>query len=79
MAKFGFRIRSKSSQLAPVYIYTQLPGLGRQEVKVGLLVKRELWNESTQRLDSYRYEDLALNNKLEELCGFFNYSIQQDG
>ena len=41
MAKFGFRIRSKSSQLAPVYIYTQLPGLGRQEVKVGLLVKRE--------------------------------------
>ena len=83
MAKFGFRIRSKSSQLAPVYIYTQLPGLGRQEVKVGLLVKRELWNESTQRLDSYRYEDLALNNKLDEYSGFliiqYNRTIHQGG
>ena len=50
MAKFGFRIRSKSSELAQVYVYTQLPGLGRQEVRVGLVVKRKYWDNKKQKV-----------------------------
>ena len=81
MAKFGFRIRSKSSELAPVYVYTQLPGLGRQEVNVGLVVKRKYWDHNIQGLDSLSYEDQEANNKLKELKSFlliqFNRTIQQ--
>ena len=51
----------------PVYVYIYLSGTVRQEVKTGLLVKRESWNSELQRGIDHSTATAKLNEKLDRL------------
>ena len=67
MGKTGFRIRSSVSAQVPVYVYVYLSNTVRQEVKTGLLVKRESWNSELQRGIDHSIATAELNEKLDRL------------
>ncbi len=67
MGKIGFRIRSLVSTQVPVYVYVYLSSTIRQEVKTGLLVKRESWNSELQRGMDHSIVTAELNEKLDRL------------
>ena len=67
MGKIGFRIRSSVSAQVPVYVYVYLSSTVRQEVKTGLLVKRESWNSELQRGIDHSLTTAELNEKLDRL------------
>ena len=67
MGKIGFRIRSSVSAQVPVYVYVYLSSTIRQEVKTGLLVKRESWNSVLQRGIDHSLVIAELNEKLDRL------------
>ena len=67
MGKIGFRIRSSVSVQVPVYVYVYLSSTVRQEVKTGLLVKRETWNSELQRGIDHSIATAELNEKLDRL------------
>ena len=67
MGKIGFRIRSSVSAQVPVYVYIYMSSTVRQEVKTGLLVKRESWNSELQRGMDHSLVTAELNEKLDRL------------
>ena len=67
MGKIGFRIRSLVSAQVPVYVYVYLSSNIRQEVKTGLLVRRESWNSELQRGIDHSLVTAELNEKLDRL------------
>lgn len=67
MGKIGFRIRSSVSAQVPVNVYFYLGNDIRQEVKTGLLVKRDSWNSELQRGTDYSIATAELNEKLDRL------------
>ena len=67
MGKIGFRIRSSLSAQLPVYVYVYLSSTVRQEVKTGLLVRRESWNCELQRGVDHSIATAELNEKLDRL------------
>lgn len=72
MGKIGFRIRSTVSAQVPVYVYVYLSSTVRQEVKTGLLVKRESWNSELQRGIDHSIATAELNEKLGRLENYFS-------
>ena len=67
MGKIGFRIRSSVSAQVPVYVYVYLTSTIRQEVRTGLLVRRESWNSELQRGVDHSIAIAELNDKLDRL------------
>ena len=67
MGKIGFRIRSSVSAQVPVYVYVYLSTTIRQEVKTGLLVRRDSWNSELQRGVDHSIATAELNEKLDRL------------
>lgn len=67
MGKIGFRIRSSVSAQVPVYVYVYLSSTIRQEVRTGLLVRRESWNSELQRGVDHSIATAELNEKLDRL------------
>ena len=67
MGKIGFRIRSSASAQVPVYVYVYLTSTLRQEVRTGLLVRRESWNSELQRGVDHSIAIAELNDKLDRL------------
>jgi len=67
MGKIGFRIRSTASAQVPVYVYVYLTSTIRQEVRTGLLVRRESWNSELQRGVDHSIAIAELNDKLDRL------------
>ena len=67
MGKIGFRIRSSASAQVPVYVYVYLTSTIRQEVKTGLLIKRESWNSELHRGVDHSIATAELNEKLDRL------------
>ena len=67
MGKIGFRIRSSVSAQVPVYVYVYRGSTIRQEVKTGLLVRRESWNSELQRGMDHSIATAELNEKLDRL------------
>ena len=67
MGKIGFRIRSSVSAQVQVYVYVYLSSTIRQEVKTGLLVRRETWNSELQRGIDHSLVTAELNEKLDRL------------
>ena len=70
MEKIGFRIRSSVSAQVLVYVYVYLSSTVRQEMKTGLLVKRDSWNSELQRGTDYSIATAELNEKLDRLEQF---------
>ena len=67
MGKIGFRIRSSVSSQVPVYVYVYLSSTVRQEVKTGLVVKSESWNNELQRGVDHSLATAELNENLDRL------------
>ena len=70
MGKVGYRIKSKNSKAASVYIYFRPPNSNVLETRTGLTIASKNWSGTKQRAKGNLTENTELNYTLDSLSAF---------
>ena len=77
MGKVGYRIKSKSSKVASIYINFRPPSSNVLETRTGLKVLSKTWSSTKQRAKGNLVESTELNRVLDDLSGFVRKSYNE--
>lgn len=70
MGKVGYRIKSKNSKAASIYIYFRPPNSNVLETRTGLTIASKNWSDTKQRAKGNLTENTELNYTIDSLSAF---------